>query len=178
MKPFVMYMVGISGSGKTTIATKLTEELKKRGMNNVQFIDGDEIRSELEGLFGYTYEDRMKNNKIVCVVASYLTRNNINVILAQVAGYQEMRDQVRSRARGEYIEVYVKCSREECERRDVKGYYKKIKDGTMKNINGSDVKFEVPKRSDLVLDTEVISIDEAVDQLIKLLEQKKYLLAV
>lgn len=175
MKPFMMYMVGISGSGKTTIATKVTEKLKSRGMNNLQFIDGDVIRDELQGIFGYTYEERMSNNKTVCVVASYLTRNNFNVILAQVGGYQAMRDQVRNIAGGEYIEVYVKCSTEECERRDVKGYYKKVKAGEMENLNGSNAEFEIPQNSDLILDTERISIDEAVNQVISLLEQRNYI---
>lgn len=175
MKPFLMYIVGISGSGKTTIATKLTEELKNRGMNNLQFIDGDVIRDELDGVFGYTYEERMKNNKTVCVVCSYLTRNNINVILAQVGGYQAMRDQVKMNAGGEYIEVYVKCSIEECERRDVKGYYRKVKDGAMENLNGKNISFETPINSDLVIDTEQFTIDEAVNRIICLLESKAYI---
>lgn len=175
MKPFMMYMVGISGSGKTTIATKVKEELKSRGMNNLQFIDGDVIRGELDGIFGYTYEERMRNNKAVCVVASYLIRNNFNVILAQVGGYQAMREQVRNSTGGEYIEVYVKCSTEECERRDVKGYYKKVKAGRMENLNGSNAEFEIPQKSDLILDTERISINEAVNQVISLLEQRSYI---
>ncbi len=175
MKPFMMYFVGISGSGKTTIATKLTEELKRRGMDNLQFIDGDVIRSELDGIFGYTYEERMHNNKIVCVVCSYLTRNNINVILAQVGGYQSIRDQVRQNAGGDYIEVYLKCSTEECERRDVKGYYKKVRDGEMDNLNGSNATYEVPQNSDLVIDTEQVTADEAVEQVLILLESRGYL---
>ena len=173
MKPFVVYLIGISGSGKTTIATRLAEELKKRGMSNLQFIDGDVIRDEMDGLFGYTYEERMKNNKVVCLVLSYLIRNNINVILAQVAGYQEMRDQVKRKSGGEYIEIYVKCSVDECSRRDVKGYYKRAKSGNMQNMNGLDTLFEIPKKSDLVIDTERVSIDSAVNQVIGLLDRKK-----
>ncbi len=176
MKPFMMYMVGISGSGKTTIATKLTEELKNRGMKNLQFIDGDVIRDELDGIFGYTYEERMRNNKTVCVVCSYLTRNNINVILAQVGGYQAMRTQVKNNFPDSYIEVYVKCSVEECSRRDVKGYYEKIRKGEMKNLNGSDEAYEIPTNSDIVVNTETETVEECVEKIIKYLEGKGYLL--
>ena len=175
MKPFVMYLIGTSGSGKTTIARKLAEELEKRGMSNFQLIDGDEIRDEMDGLFGYTYEERMKNNTVVCLVVSYLIRNSINVILAQVAGYQKMRDQVRCKSGGEYIEIYVKCSVEECARRDVKGYYKRVKSGEMKNVNGLDTMFETPQNSDLIIDTEKVSVDEAVKLVLDLLERKQYL---
>ena len=75
----------------------------------------------LVDFFGYGFEERMKNNKAVCVVASYLIRNGISVILAQVAGYEAIRRQVREHFPDSYIEVYVKCSVEECARRDVKG---------------------------------------------------------
>lgn len=175
MKPFIMYIVGISGSGKTTIASTLTEVLRGKGIRNLQFIDGDDIRRELGGLFGYTFEERMKNNRVVCVIADYLVRNNINVILAQVGGYQAMRDQVKECVGGEYIEVYIKCSLEECKRRDVKGYYKKVQDNELDNLNGSNASFEVPSNCDLVIDSEKTNVDDAVAQILDLLKLKTYL---
>lgn len=175
MKPFMMYIIGISGSGKTTIATRLTDELRKRNVDNLQFIDGDVIREELTGIFGYTYEERMKNNRVVCVVCDYLLRNNINVILAQVAGHQAMRDQVKNNTCGDYIEVYAKCSLEECESRDVKGYYRKVKEGQMENLNGANTDFEIPKASDIVIDTERLTVDESVDLIMRLLVDRGYI---
>ena len=176
MKPFLIYFIGISGSGKTTIASRLTEKLRIRGLDKLQFIDGDVIRSELDGLFGYTFEERMKNNRVVCVVASYLIRNGINVILAQVAGYEAIRKQVKQYFPESYIEIYVKCSVEECARRDVKGYYRDVKCGKMKNLNGSDSQFEEPTDCDLIIDTEKVSCEEAVKMVINYLEEKKYLM--
>jgi len=172
--PFLIYFVGISGSGKTTIAERVSQALTERGLHNLQFIDGDIIRSELNGIFGYSFEERMKNNRVVCVIASYLLRNNINVILAQVGGYQAMREQVCSIAGNNYIEIYVKCSVEECARRDVKGYYHRAQKGEMDNLNGKNTDFEIPEKSDLVIDTEKCSIDEAVDMVLRVIEKKGY----
>ena len=170
MKTFMMYMVGISGSGKTTIATKLVEELRKRNYNNLQFIDGDVIRAELGDIFGYTFEERMKANKTACVVANYLIKNGISVILAQVGAYEAMRRQVRNIFKEKYIEVYVKCSVEECARRDVKGYYKKVENGDMQNLNGANDVYEIPINSDIVLDTETFSVSECVDKILAYLK--------
>lgn len=175
MKAFLLYMIGPSGSGKTTIATKLSEELKKELTIHFQYIDGDIIREEIGNIFGYGFEERMKNNRVVCVVANYLLRNGISVILTQVAGYQAMREQVQKKIEGEYIEIYIKCSIDECARRDVKGYYKMAKDGGMDNLNGTNAIFEEPLDSDLVINTELTSVNEAVKQIIALLKMKEYL---
>ena len=174
MKPFMMYIIGISGSGKTTIGLRLIEKLKKFNFDDLQFIDGDVIREELDGIFGYTYEERMRCNKTVCVVASYLIRNDINVILAQVGAYKSMRQQVRNSFPDNYIEVYVKCSVEECSRRDVKGYYQKLKKGEMENFNGSTDVYEIPKNSDVVVDTEKMELDECVEKILECLRKKGY----
>lgn len=175
-KPFMLYFIGISGSGKTTIATALEKRMKGSGVEKLQFIDGDEIRSELGDLFGYTYEERMKNNKVVCVVAKYLVNNGINVILAQVAGHERMREQVREHFPKEYLEVYIRCSEEECARRDVKGYYKKAKEGRMNNLNGVNDTFEVPLHSDIVVNTEKTSVEEAVDIIIEYMVENGYVI--
>jgi len=170
MKPFFIYLIGISGSGKTTIAIELEKRLQNRRIEKLQFIDGDVIRDELSNIFGYTFEERMKNNKVVCVVASYLIRNGISVILTQVAAYKKMRDQVRSFFNDSYVEVYVKCSAKECARRDVKGYYNNAKDGKMNNLNGFNDEYEVPQNSSVIVDTEKMSVEECVDRIMEYLE--------
>lgn len=174
MKNFMMYMVGISGSGKTTIAKALEAELQRRGKCKFQFIDGDVVRAEFGGIFGYTYEERMKCNRATCVVSKYLIQNDVSVILAQVGAYEKMREQVRNNFKDNYIEIYVKCSYEECARRDVKGYYAKQKRGEMDNLNGANDTFEVPEHSNIVIDTEKTSVEAAVEIIISYLEDNGY----
>lgn len=173
-KNFMIYMVGRSGSGKTTIANALEAELKNRGMKQLQVIDGDVIRKQFGDIFGYTYEERMKCNQAVRVVVKYLLENNISVILSQVAAYEEMRQKVRNAFVEEYIEVYVKCSYEECARRDVKGYYKKQQNGEMENLNGANDIYEIPQYSDIVIDTEKESVSGAVQRILAYLEEQGY----
>lgn len=174
-KVFMMYMVGISGSGKTTIANALEKTLKCKNENKLQVIDGDVIRAQFGDMFGYTYEERMKANHAARVVVDYLIKNGISVILTQVAAYEEMRKKTREHFEGQYIEVYVKCSYEECARRDVKNYYKKYQNGEMENLNGADDIYEVPRNSQIVIDTEKESVEDAVDKIIKYLQENEYL---
>ena len=143
-------------------------------MENLQFIDGDVIRQQFGGIFGYTREERMKCNRAVRVVVQYLLDNHISVILAQVAPYGEMRDLVKNQFREEYVEVYVKCSYGECARRDVKGYYRKQKEGQMDNLSGADDIYEIPQNSDIVIDTEQESVEEAVGKIMAYLEAEGY----
>lgn len=175
-KNFMIYMVGISGSGKTTIAEALEREIRRRSDIKMQFIDGDIIRAQFGDAFGYTYEERMKCNRAVRVVVRYLLQNDISVILAQVGAYEIVRQNVRKdcSALADYIEIYVKCSVEECSRRDVKGYYKKQRAGDLDNLNGTNDKFEIPENAELVIDTEKISVEKAVDSIIHYLESKGY----
>ena len=99
-KVFMIYIIGMSGSGKTTIANALAERLKKFSSYQLQVIDGDIIRQQFGNIFGYTYEERMKCNQAVRVVVKYLLNNGISVILSQVAAYKEMRSKVRAECGG------------------------------------------------------------------------------
>ena len=174
-KKFMMYIIGISGSGKTTIASALEKEIKKSFPDySLQVIDGDVIREQFGDAFGYTYEERMKCNRAVRVVIQYLIDNGISVILAQVAAYEEMRKKVREQFGVDYIEVYVKCAVKECAMRDVKGYYKKQKNEKMANLNGVDSVFEIPQNSDVIVDTEKKTVEESVAVIMEFLKENGY----
>ena len=175
-KVFMIYLIGMSGSGKTTIANALQEKLESCGRERIQVIDGDIIRKQFGDIFGNTYEERMKCNRAVRVVVNYLIDNQISVILAQVAAYKEMRRLVREQFAECYIEVYVKCSLSECARRDVKGYYKKFYQGEISNLNGANDVYEVPEDYDILIDTEKEPVEESVQKIVSYLEENGYVL--
>lgn len=173
-KKFMIYIIGMSGSGKSTIANALSEKLRRSAQYPIQVIDGDVIRQQFGDVFGYTYEERMKCNQAVRVVVKYLLDNNISVILSQVAAYEVMRSKVREAFEDEYIEIYIKCSYEERARRDVKGYYRKFQNGEMQFLNGVNDIYEIPQNSDVVIDTERETVTEAVEKIINYLKKIGY----
>lgn len=145
------------------------------GSNKLQVIDGDELRDELGNLFGYTREERMKQSHVVRTLVKYLNKNDINTLVAVVAPYEEMRQEFREYIKKTYVEVYVKCSLAECSRRDVKGYFAKNRKGEMNNLNCADDTYEIPLTSDIIIDTEQTTVDEAVGRIINYLKQKDYI---
>lgn len=173
-KNYLLYLIGRSGSGKTTIAEALEKALKEFDNQRIQVIDGDVIRAQFGDIFGYSYEERMKCNQVVRVVVQYLLKNDVSVILAQVAAHKEMREKVREQFCEQYIEVYIKCSYEECARRDVKGYYKKQREGEMRYLNGANDVFDIPEHSDIVIDTEKESVTDAVEKIMAYLKEHEY----
>lgn len=173
MKIFSLCFTGVSGSGKSTLAILLNEALKNNSIKS-QIIDGDELRAELGHLFGYTKQERIKNTYVARTLAKYLNKSGINTIISIVAPYEEQRDGLRKYLGEAYIEVYVKCSYDECARRDVKGYYQKQKQGMMDNLNGANDVFEIPKNSEIVVDTENNTADQCIETILTYLKEKGY----
>lgn len=170
-KPFTLCFSGISGSGKSTLAQEVGKYLEEKKIP-VKIIDGDTLRGELGNLFGYSREERMKQNRIVRVLAKYLNDCGINVIIAVIAPFDEMRKQMRSFLGENYIQVYLDCPVEECAKRDVKGYYKKAE--KMENFIGVNDTYEVPKDSEIRIDTVQEDVENSVNQIILYLKECGY----
>jgi adenylyl-sulfate kinase len=166
---FVLWLTGLPGSGKTTIARELEPELKKRGWR-VEVLDGDEIRQNLSKGLGFSREDRETHLTRVTYVAKLLSRNGVAVIAAFISPYRNIREYARKETTN-FIEVYVKCSVEACAKRDPKGLYKKASSGQIKDLTGPQDLYEEPLQPDLVVDTETLNLRESVDTILAKLEE-------
>ncbi|HET6446930.1 MAG TPA: adenylyl-sulfate kinase [candidate division Zixibacteria bacterium] len=152
-KGFVLWMTGLSGSGKTTIALILEEELRRRGVK-VERLDGDIVRESLTRDLGFSKEDRERNIERVTFVAKLLSRNGVACICSFISPYQSIRDQVRVETTN-FIEVYIDASLDAVIERDVKGMYKKALEGTIPNFTGISDPFEAPAKPDIHVRTDV-----------------------
>lgn len=172
-KGVTVWFTGLPCSGKTTIADKLAGILKEKG-RKVERLDGDIVRKGLTRDLGFSKEDRDKNIERVTFVAKMLTRNDVVVLATFVSPYIARRQLSREEI-GEYIEVYVKASVEECIKRDVKGMYKKALAGEIKNFTGVDDPYEEPLNPEIIIDTENETADESVETVLSYLEKNGYL---
>jgi adenylyl-sulfate kinase len=170
---FVLWFTGLPCCGKTTVADKVAEILKDNGMK-VERLDGDIVRKSLTRDLGFSKEDRDKNIERVTFVAMMLSRNGVAVLPAFVSPYIGARENARNTTTN-FIEVYVKCSVEECERRDVKGMYKKAREGIIKDFTGVNDPYEEPPNPELVLDSEKETVDESVQKVLDYLNQRGFL---
>lgn len=156
MKGFVLWFTGLPGSGKTTIAKIVAGELMNRKFE-VELLDGDEVRRWLSPEAGFTREDRRRHLLRVAHVARLLARHGVGVICSFVSPYRKVRGEVRSIVEEEgvpFIEVYVRCSLEECMRRDPKGLYRRALRGEIKHMTGLDDPYEPPENPEIVVDSE------------------------
>lgn len=166
-RPRVIWFTGLSGSGKSTIANALEQKLSEMGRHTM-LLDGDNVRHGLNKDLGFTEADRVENIRRVGEVARLMTDAGLIVITAFISPYRAEREMVRALLpEGEFIEIYTSTSLEECERRDVKGLYKKARAGQIPNFTGIDAPYEVPDAQALKIDTAVVSVEEAVDMILK-----------
>ena len=172
-KGFTLWFTGLPCSGKTVLADVLADELKKKGMK-VERLDGDVVRKSLTRDLGFTEEDRNMNIERVTFVAKLLSRNGVAVLASFVSPYNKIRNYSRNEI-DEYILVYVKCSLEECERRDVKGMYAKARVGEIKDFTGIDHPFEEPENPEIVVDTDIQTIEESKNIILNSLNEMGFL---
>jgi adenylyl-sulfate kinase len=156
---FTIWLTGLPCSGKSTIARTLARRLLRRG-RRVEVLDGDLVRQSLSYGLGFSREDRDRNILRVAFVANLLARNDVIVIVAVVSPYREARAEARRTTHG-FFEVHVDCPLGECERRDVKGMYKKARAGELRGFTGVDDPYEVPLEPELSLLTNLQSSDES-----------------
>src|SRR3989337_2288082 len=146
---FAVWLTGLSGAGKTTIAHGLERELRERG-RKVEVLDGDVVRTHLSKGLGYSKEDRDTNIRRIGFVCHLLTRNGVVAIAAAISPYREIRDENRALI-GDFVEVYAKCPVEVLKERDVKGLYAKALRGEIPNFTGVSDPYEEPFDPEVLL---------------------------
>lgn len=169
---FTLWFTGLSGSGKSTIAHLVGPELDRRGCV-VEYLDGDTVRMNLSKGLGFSKEDRDTNIERIGWVAARLTRQGGAVIAAAISPYTETRRKARGMVEewGQFVEVHIKASVDECARRDVKGLYAKAFAGEIKGFTGVDDPYEEPRDPELVIDTEEHEPEESARLIVARLEQ-------
>lgn len=167
---FVLWMTGLSGSGKTTIAMELIPQLQARGVN-VERIDGDVVRESLTKDLGFSKEDRRTNIERVTFVAKLLSRNGVAAICAFISPYQSVRDYVRANTTN-FIECYVNAPLDVVEGRDVKGLYKLARAGKIENFTGISDPFEAPENPEIEIRTDQEDVAASAKRILDYLEER------
>jgi bifunctional enzyme CysN/CysC len=163
----VVWLTGLSGAGKSTIANALEKHLHARGVRTY-LLDGDNVRHGLNKDLGFTAQDRVENVRRVAEVARLMTDAGLLVIVALISPFEAERQMARElMPAGEFIEVFVQAPLAVVEHRDTKGLYAKARRGELKNFTGIDSPYEAPKTPELVLNTELHGVDAATDQLLQ-----------
>jgi adenylylsulfate kinase len=165
----VLWFTGLSGSGKSTIAVRVHQELVRRGVD-VEYIDGDALR-EVFPQTGFTREEREEHLRRTGYMASRLAAHGVLVVASFVSPYRESREFVR-RLCPRFAEIYIATPLEECERRDVKGLYARARRGEVRNFTGIDDPYEAPEQPELTLDTRTLSVEQSVTQVLALVEDQ------
>lgn len=169
---FLIWFTGLSGSGKSTIANVVEQELWKKGIKTYT-LDGDNVRKGLNKDLSFSPEDRTENIRRIAEVANLMVDAGTVVLAAFVSPYKKDRENIKSIVKDtNFVEIYVNTSVEECERRDVKGLYKKARAGEIKNMTGISAPYEAPEKPDVEIKTEELSIEQAVQLIIKKITPK------
>jgi adenylyl-sulfate kinase len=171
-KGVTVWFTGLSGSGKTALALRLEEELRRRGLK-VERLDGDIVRQSLTRDLGFSKEDRDRNIERVGFVAKLLTRNGVAVLCSFISPYREVRDKVREEV-GNFVEVYCFATLETLIARDVKGLYEKAIAGQIENFTGISDPYDPPENPEVTINSSTESIEESLAKVLSKLEELGY----
>ncbi len=168
----VIWLSGLSGSGKTTLARNIEMDLNKRGYLT-QILDGDNVRTGINNNLGFSEEDRIENIRRIAEVTKLFIDCGIICINSFITPTEDMRRLAKDIIGEEnFIEIYVNTPLEVCEARDVKGLYKKAREGKIKNFTGIDAPFEPPENPDVEIKTEEMSLEESVKKCMEVILPK------
>lgn len=167
----VVWMCGLSGSGKSTIASAVERVLHQQGRFAV-ILDGDNLRTGLCSDLGFSDQDRLENIRRFAEAAKILVSQGIITFVSAITPRGELRDLARGLLGDDLFEVYVRASYETCEKRDVKGLYAKAARGEIAHFTGKDGSFEPPSSADLILDTETVTIEDAAFELLEAIRER------
>jgi len=165
-KGIVLWFVGLSGSGKSTIAKALERELHQAGKLTM-LLDGDNLRTGINNNLGFSEADRKENIRRAAEVAKLFASNGIITICSLISPTEEIRHMAKEIVGNDYFEVFINCPLEICEQRDVKGLYQKARKGEIKNFTGIDSPFEHPTHPSIEVRTDLKSLDECKDNILR-----------
>jgi len=160
----VIWMVGLSGSGKSALAKGLENRLHKEGFHTM-LLDGDNLRTGINNNLSFTKEDRVENIRRAAEVSKLFATNGTVTICSFISPTEEIRKLASEIIGNRYCEVYINCPIEVCEQRDVKGLYAKARKGEIKNFTGIDSPFEEPQTSTIEIRTDQKDLDQSLNQL-------------
>jgi len=160
---FLMFFTGLSGSGKSTLASAVEKKLYDEGIRTFS-LDGDNVRLGVNSDLGFAPEDRSENLRRIAHISKLFVDAGVVVLASFIAPYEKDRELIKKTVSQEnYVEIFVNTSLEECERRDTKGLYKKARKGEIQNFTGISAPYESPKKPDVIVNTEGVSIDDLVE---------------
>lgn len=169
IEPFNLWFTGLPLSGKTTIADRVYTELEKLSIP-IERLDSSEIRKVIPNI-GFNREDRTRHMHRVGYLIKTLQNNSISTVASFVSPYRESRKAIREMVKNNIV-VYVKADIESCKKRDYKGVYEKAIHGELKNFSGINDVYEEPRHAEIVIDTDKVSVDEAVEIIVEFIKKK------
>jgi adenylyl-sulfate kinase len=167
-KGLVIWLTGLSGAGKTTLARALSHELRTAGLR-VETLDGDEVRENLSRGLGFSEQDRNTNIRRIGFVARLLARNGVVVLGAAISPYRQSRDDVRHWIEDDdvrFIEVFVRCPLETLVERDVKGLYARALAGEIQHFTGISDPYEEPLGPEIIVDSSLESVEQSAEKIL------------
>lgn len=170
---FAIWITGLPGSGKTTVASRVAPALEERGLG-VELFDGDWVREKLSPDLGFSKEDRSLHNRRVIHMTKLLVKHGAAVIVCLISPYREIRRYAREEI-GNFVEVYAKASIETCIERDPKGLYKRALSGEIKDMTGIQDPYEEPENPEVIIDTENETPEESARKIVDKLEELGFL---